>query len=157
MFSFLFRCNGGYPSSAWKFWTDDGLVSGGLYDSHVGEFCMWETDAVVVCAVRVSEPIFASTGCRPYTIPPCEHHVNGSRPSCTGEGGDTPECVFQCEPGYTPSYKKDKHFGKKCRRKRFEPLCISDELGQVCLHINNYNIKCDIWTVSCLSRRYATL
>uniref|UniRef100_A0A8B9QTA6 Cathepsin B n=1 Tax=Anas platyrhynchos TaxID=8839 RepID=A0A8B9QTA6_ANAPL len=48
------RCNGGYPSGAWRYWTERGLVSGGLYDSHVG--------------------------CRPYSIPPCEHHVNGSRP-----------------------------------------------------------------------------
>ncbi|KAM9366463.1 cathepsin B isoform 1-T3 [Symphorus nematophorus] len=79
-------CNGGYPSAAWDFWTKEGLVSGGLYDSHVG--------------------------CRPYTIPPCEHHVNGSRPPCTGEGGDTPECVYRCETGYTPSYKEDKHYGK---------------------------------------------
>ncbi|XP_075966443.1 cathepsin B [Anarhichas minor] len=79
-------CNGGYPSAAWVFWTNEGLVSGGLYDSHIG--------------------------CRPYTIPPCEHHVNGSRPSCSGEGGDTPKCVAQCEAGYTPSYKVDKHFGK---------------------------------------------
>ncbi|KAH0622895.1 hypothetical protein JD844_025731 [Phrynosoma platyrhinos] len=29
-------CNGGYPSGAWKYWTEKGLVSGGLYDSHVG-------------------------------------------------------------------------------------------------------------------------
>ncbi|XP_023608826.1 cathepsin B, partial [Myotis lucifugus] len=31
-------CNGGFPSGAWNFWTKKGLVSGGLYDSHVGEF-----------------------------------------------------------------------------------------------------------------------
>uniref|UniRef100_A0A8C1UUY7 Cathepsin B n=1 Tax=Cyprinus carpio TaxID=7962 RepID=A0A8C1UUY7_CYPCA len=79
-------CNGGYPSAAWNFWNSDGLVSGGLYNSHVG--------------------------CRPYTIEPCEHHVNGSRPPCSGEGGDTPNCDMSCEPGYSPSYKQDKHFGK---------------------------------------------
>lgn len=33
----LFSCNGGYPAGAWNFWTRKGLVSGGLYDSHVGE------------------------------------------------------------------------------------------------------------------------
>ncbi|XP_026925114.1 cathepsin B isoform X2 [Leopardus geoffroyi] len=77
-------CNGGFPAEAWNFWTKQGLVSGGLYDSHVG--------------------------CRPYSIPPCEHHVNGSRPPCTGEG-DTPKCSKICEPGYTPSYKEDKHYG----------------------------------------------
>nr|XP_024424419.1 cathepsin B isoform X2 [Desmodus rotundus] len=78
-------CNGGFPSGAWNFWKKQGLVSGGLYDSHVG--------------------------CRPYSIPPCEHHVNGSRPPCSGEGGDTPKCSKICEPGYSPSYKEDKHFG----------------------------------------------
>lgn len=35
---FLLRCNGGYPSAAWDFWTKEGLVSGGLFDSHVGEW-----------------------------------------------------------------------------------------------------------------------
>uniref|UniRef100_A0AAA9S3F8 Cathepsin B n=1 Tax=Bos taurus TaxID=9913 RepID=A0AAA9S3F8_BOVIN len=29
-------CNGGFPSGAWNFWTKKGLVSGGLYNSHVG-------------------------------------------------------------------------------------------------------------------------
>lgn len=77
-------CNGGYPSGAWSFWTKKGLVSGGVYNSHVG--------------------------CLPYTIPPCEHHVNGSRPPCTGEG-DTPRCSKSCEAGYSPSYKEDKHYG----------------------------------------------
>ncbi|XP_067116152.1 cathepsin B [Osmerus mordax] len=80
-------CNGGYPSAAWDFWTTEGLVSGGLYDSHMG--------------------------CRPYSIAPCEHHVNGTRPPCTGEEGDTPKCSKACEVGYTPTYKKDKHFGKR--------------------------------------------
>lgn len=58
-------------------------------------------------------------GCRPYSIPPCEHHVNGSRPSCTGEGGVTPKCVHKCEAGYTPSYKLDKHFGRKYKEETF--------------------------------------
>ncbi|XP_038165547.1 cathepsin B isoform X2 [Arvicola amphibius] len=80
----LAGCNGGYPSGAWNFWIKKGLVSGGLYNSHVG--------------------------CLPYTIPPCEHHVNGTRPQCTGEG-DTPRCTKSCEAGYSPSYKEDKHYG----------------------------------------------
>lgn len=79
-------CNGGYPSAAWSFWAHEGLVSGGLYDSNMG--------------------------CRPYTIAPCEHHVNGTRPPCKGEEGKTPKCAKKCEPGYEPSYKQDKHFGK---------------------------------------------
>ncbi|XP_036397940.1 cathepsin B [Megalops cyprinoides] len=95
-------CNGGYPSAAWNFWSTEGLVSGGLYDSH--------------------------TGCRPYTIPPCEHHVNGSRPSCTGEHGDTPECVKQCDPGYSPSYTEDKYYGNGAYRVPDDQVQIMIEL-----------------------------
>uniref|UniRef100_A0A674BLL3 Cathepsin B n=1 Tax=Salmo trutta TaxID=8032 RepID=A0A674BLL3_SALTR len=69
-------CNGGYPSAAWDFWTKEGLVSGGLYDSHIAS---------------------------------CETHLL----SLSGEEGDTPQCTNQCEPGYTPGYKQDKHFGKR--------------------------------------------
>lgn len=79
-----FGCSGGYPSAAWDFWAQNGLVTGGLYHSNVG--------------------------CRPYTIPPCEHHVNGTRPPCQGET-ETPPCVEQCIDGYPVSYPKDKYFG----------------------------------------------
>ncbi|XP_076012041.1 cathepsin B [Genypterus blacodes] len=97
-------CNGGYPSAAWNFWTKAGLVSGGLYDSNFG--------------------------CRPYSIPPCEHHVNGTRPSCTGEGGTTPKCVKQCKSGYTPAYAEDKHFGKSSYSVPAEQEQIQLELFQ---------------------------
>uniref|UniRef100_A0AAR2JLU9 Cathepsin B n=1 Tax=Pygocentrus nattereri TaxID=42514 RepID=A0AAR2JLU9_PYGNA len=95
-------CNGGYPSAAWDFWTNEGLVTGGLYNSHIG--------------------------CRPYSIEPCEHHVNGSRPPCTGEGGDTPSCEQKCEPGYGVSYKQDKRFGKKSYGVPSEEKQIMQEL-----------------------------
>lgn len=49
-------------------------------------------------------------GCRPYSIAPCEHHVNGTRPPCQGMQ-DTPKCEEKCIDGYSPSYPKDKHFG----------------------------------------------
>uniref|UniRef100_A0AAY4D2W0 Cathepsin B n=1 Tax=Denticeps clupeoides TaxID=299321 RepID=A0AAY4D2W0_9TELE len=95
-------CNGGYPSAAWNFWNEEGLVSGGLYQSHIG--------------------------CRPYSIEPCEHHVNGSRPACTGEGGSTPDCVKKCEAGYTPSYKEDKHFGKSSYQLPSDQTSIMSEI-----------------------------
>ncbi|XP_077302123.1 cathepsin B [Arctopsyche grandis] len=82
-----FGCNGGFPSSAWSYWVKRGLVSGGSYGSHLG--------------------------CQPYEIAPCEHHVNGTRLPCTGEGGNTPECNKQCEEGYNVPYDKDRHFGQK--------------------------------------------
>lgn len=81
-----FGCNGGFPGAAWSYWVHKGLVSGGPYNSN--------------------------QGCRPYEIAPCEHHVNGTRGPCEGEG-KTPKCNKKCEDGYTVSYDKDKHYGKK--------------------------------------------
>uniref|UniRef100_A0A7N8XYH8 Cathepsin B n=1 Tax=Mastacembelus armatus TaxID=205130 RepID=A0A7N8XYH8_9TELE len=79
-------CYGGFPPVAWDYWVKKGLVTGGLYDSKVG--------------------------CKPYTIAPCEHHINGTWPPCQGIE-ETPKCVEQCIDGYSPSYQKDKHFGRK--------------------------------------------
>ncbi|KAI8776959.1 cathepsin B, partial [Biomphalaria glabrata] len=82
-----FGCQGGYPSAAWNFYQETGLVSGGQYNS--------------------------SEGCRPYTIPACEHHVVGKLPPCGPEEYPTPECKKQCESSYKIPYKADKHFGVK--------------------------------------------
>lgn len=90
-------CNGGFPGAAWHYWVKNGLVSGGSYGSH--------------------------HGCRPYEIPPCEHHVNGTRPPCN-EGGKTPSCKRQCEQGYDTPYAKDKHFGKSA-------YSISSDVAQI--------------------------
>lgn len=79
-------CDGGYPTDAWEFWVKSGIVTGGLHKSGVG--------------------------CRPYSIAPCEHHVNGSRPACHGDVA-TPRCQHQCISGYTLSYAKDKHYGDR--------------------------------------------
>lgn len=78
-------CYGGYPSAAWSFFQKKGLVTGGLYGSH--------------------------QGCRPYSIEPCEHHTNGTRPPCKSSLDPTPKCTKQCEPDYKISYTNDKHFG----------------------------------------------
>lgn len=80
-------CNGGFPGMAWHYWTTKGIVSGGPFDSN--------------------------QGCRPYEISPCEHHVNGSRPSCDGSESNTPKCVKQCESNYKTPYAQDRHFGAK--------------------------------------------
>jgi len=78
-------CDGGFPGSAWKYFSETGIVSGGQYGSH--------------------------EGCRPYTIKPCEHHVNGSRPKCEEGLEPTPKCIQKCEQGYSVSYDTDKHYG----------------------------------------------
>ena len=122
-------------------WTTEGLVSGGLYDSHMGRLnnatflCLevdgWERGFIcqTICSFElrkgysVNDVCGLLSGCRPYSIAPCEHHVNGTRPPCTGEEGDTPKCSKACEAGYTPTYKKDKHFGEggirtQCRHRK---------------------------------------
>ena len=50
-------------------------------------------------------------GCQPYEIKPCEHHVNGTRQPCTGEG-KTPKCSDHCESSYKKSYNEDLFYGK---------------------------------------------
>ncbi|KAG8223837.1 hypothetical protein J437_LFUL007858 [Ladona fulva] len=80
-----FGCNGGFPGTAWAHWVRHGIVSGGSYGS--------------------------KQGCLPYAFEPCEHHINGSRPSCTGEGGHTPKCSRKCQDGYNIPYDQDLHYG----------------------------------------------
>ncbi|XP_074656001.1 cathepsin B-like isoform X1 [Tubulanus polymorphus] len=96
-----FGCNGGYPQAAWSFFKNTGLVSGGQYNSH--------------------------QGCRPYTIPSCEHHVVGPKPACKGEL-PTPKCIQQCETSYTTPYRKDKHFGATVYSIQSEPQQIMNEI-----------------------------
>jgi cathepsin B len=78
-------CNGGYPQAAWSWWKRDGLVTGGAYGT--------------------------KSGCQPYEIKPCEHHVNGTRQPCSGEQ-NTPRCEKKCEAGYDKSYSDDKWYGQ---------------------------------------------
>lgn len=79
-------CNGGFPRAAWEYYKWMGLVSGGQYHTH--------------------------QGCRPYTIPACEHHNNATRlPKCDSTILPTPKCDHHCEDGYKVDYKNDKHYG----------------------------------------------
>jgi cathepsin B len=78
-------CNGGYPEAAWAYFKSTGLATGGQYGSH--------------------------SGCQPYPLPHCDHHVTGKYPSCTGEGG-TPACKRTCESGYPKSIAEDTHTGE---------------------------------------------
>lgn len=96
-------CDGGFPSAAWQYWVDDGVVSGGGYDSH--------------------------EGCQPYTIAPCEHHTTGSLPPC-GDIVDTPNCVHVCEKGYNVSFSKDKHYGKQAYSRSKDVQQIQTEIYQ---------------------------
>merc|ERR1712127_70081 len=57
--------------------------------------------------------LYAGTGCKPYSIAPCEHHVEGDRVSCDDvPHSNTPSCTNDCVDGYNgPSYMNDKTYG----------------------------------------------
>lgn len=96
-----FGCNGGLPKNAWKYWAREGIVSGGLYGSHVG--------------------------CRPYDIPPCEHHTSGNRPDCKGNS-KTPKCQRQCVESFDGEYQADKHFASNVYNVRASEEDIMNEI-----------------------------
>jgi len=79
-----FGCNGGYTSTAWGYWHQSGVVSGGLYG---------DTET-----------------CQPYSLAPCEHHVDGDRGPCGDES--TPRCKHECQEGYPTEFTDDKTYGK---------------------------------------------
>lgn len=82
-------------------------MTGGLYGSKVGKRELKQSGRTVKVKSELNPCL---TGCRPYSIAPCEHHVNGTRPPCQGTQ-ETPKCEERCIDGYSTSYPKDKHFG----------------------------------------------
>lgn len=103
-----FGCNGGFPGAAWSYWVRKGIVSGGPFNTTQ----VFNKLILFVCKLFTIEFFFIEKGCQPYAIAPCEHHVDGSRPSCDGENGKTPKCSHTCQPGYPVPYKQDKLHGK---------------------------------------------
>nr|XP_023023227.1 cathepsin B-like [Leptinotarsa decemlineata] len=79
-------CYGGIPIEAWTYWQERGLVSGGPYNS--------------------------TTGCRAYSLAPCEHHTTGSKPACPKYYSPTPRCNKQCDEKSSLSYESDKSYGQ---------------------------------------------
>ncbi|RCN47339.1 papain family cysteine protease [Ancylostoma caninum] len=79
-------CDGGWPLSAWTYFAQKGLCTGGPYG---------DKDA-----------------CKPYEIPPCGHHKNETYYHECNDMAETPKCSSKCQKGYQKSYKQDKTFGK---------------------------------------------
>ncbi|XP_003377241.1 cathepsin B [Trichinella spiralis] len=77
-------CDGGYVSHAFEYWVEKGLPSGGAYG--------WKT------------------GCKPYSIAPCNN--------C--DEAETPKCKNTCIPEYPLTPKDDKYFGNKIMLRIFE-------------------------------------
>mmetsp|Transcript_14119 Transcript_14119/g.17116 ORF Transcript_14119/g.17116 Transcript_14119/m.17116 type:complete len:380 (+) Transcript_14119:94-1233(+) len=85
-------CNGGQPSGAWHWFTTTGVVTGGDYDD-----------------------IGKDDTCKPYTLPPCAHHVKSDKyKACPTQEYHTPKCTKECsEKTYATGYTEDKAKAKK--------------------------------------------
>jgi len=88
---FSMGCNGGQPSGAWKFFTKNGVSSGGDWaDVNTGATC------------------------KPYSMQTCAHHVTPPEGmvACDSLASyDTPKCTSTCtDSGYGTAYSKDKHY-----------------------------------------------
>jgi len=89
---FSMGCDGGQPGAALHWMTWAGVVTGGGYDTR-GD----------------------GHSCRPYTLPPCAHHVpaNAKYPKCPAGEYPTPKCTHKCsEKAYPVTYQADKIKGK---------------------------------------------
>jgi len=75
-------CGGGDPAAAWQYWVSSGVVDGGNY---------------------------GMGGCAPYTLPECDHHINGTRPPCPSDEYPTPDCPTECSNG--ADFMGSKHYG----------------------------------------------
>jgi cathepsin B len=79
-------CNGGYPSAAWSYFKNTGLVTGGLHDDTVY--------------------------CKPYSMAPCAHHVTSPKYPACGASLPTPPCKKQCTSTSGRTYSSDLKKGK---------------------------------------------
>merc|ERR1711976_887816 len=81
-----FGCNGGNPQNAFGFWSRHGVVTGGLYGD--------------------------KTYCKPYSFPPCGHHVKSDKyPDCPSNEYSTPKCNADCSKGNGKDYNSEKTYG----------------------------------------------
>ncbi|BFZ21365.1 hypothetical protein BsWGS_24404 [Bradybaena similaris] len=77
-------CNGGFPAGVYSWYVKQGIVTGGQYGTN--------------------------QGCKPYSLPHCDHHTTGKYKPCTGDA-KTPACHTACREGYNKTYTEDKRKG----------------------------------------------
>lgn len=81
-----FGCSGGFPSGAWSYYKNKGIVSGGLYGD--------------------------DSKCWSYPFPPCAHHVHSTTyPDCPTKEYSAPSCKKQCDSSSGLDYESDKRKG----------------------------------------------
>jgi cathepsin B len=94
-------CNGGYPSAAWDYFQNTGLVTGGLYGD--------------------------KTTCQPYSLAPCDHHTTGKYNPCSGDS-ETPTCESTCQSGYPTAFEDDLRFAASSYSVSSDPSQIQTEI-----------------------------
>ncbi|XP_038052225.1 cathepsin B-like [Patiria miniata] len=77
-------CAAGFTLFAWMYWVQQGLVSGGGYQT--------------------------PNGCRPYPYKPCDHYEKGTYGPCQAKP-DSTVCNKTCVAGYPVPYEADKRKG----------------------------------------------
>jgi len=78
-----YGCEGGWPARAFDYFMNPGVVTGGEWNG---------------------------TGCQPYPLEPCGHHVEHNYPDCQGMY-QTPACKKTCQPSYHTLFGKDERKG----------------------------------------------
>jgi cathepsin B len=80
-------CNGGQPTSAWKWFAKTGVTTGGDEDT-----------------------TGSGNTCNPYPFPACSHHIESSDlPECPSDEYSTPKCTESCiDDKYSRKYSEDK-------------------------------------------------
>lgn len=94
-------CNGGYLLPAWEYFQNTGMVSGGGYGDNT---------------------------CMPYSLPKCDHHVQGPYGPCP-DPINTPSCKKHCtNEEYNIAFDEDKHYGKSAYNVRRSENSIMEEI-----------------------------
>jgi len=94
-------CNGGYLLPAWEYFQNTGMVSGGGYGDNT---------------------------CMPYSLPKCDHHVQGPYGPCP-DPINTPSCKKHCtNEEYNVAFEEDKHYGKSAYNVRRSENSIMEEI-----------------------------
>ncbi|CAG5118287.1 unnamed protein product [Candidula unifasciata] len=92
-------CDGGNPARVYLWYKSQGIVTGGQYGSN--------------------------EGCKPYSLPHCDHHTTGKYPSCKGDA-PTPACQLACRSGYNKTYTEDKRKAKSSYSIQSEEQIMQD-------------------------------
>lgn len=103
-----FGCNGGFGWSAWNYAYQQGIVTGGEYNSQ--------------------------QGCLPFQLPSCSYYnaTSGVSTACVSEDGvNTPTCPYACQENYRRKWKDDKYFSQ-------QPYIVTNQTSNSSILLNSH-------------------